>query len=164
MLKSLLPHTSLLILQEAVHEELVASHLYKHLANHCQRIGLFGAAKFFRAESKEEAKHYEKVAEYLNDRGSVAEIPALPGYPNKIVSLDLALETAYQAEEALGRKYEQWYATVASSDPTTAQFLLKFLSIQAASIGYLADVQSRLALVSDDKAAVLIIDTELGNH
>ena len=39
------------MLDEAVHSELYASNLYKHIANQLQRIGYFGATKFFLKES-----------------------------------------------------------------------------------------------------------------
>ena len=158
----LIPHTSLLVLQDAVHEELFASNLYKHLSNQCKRIGLFGAAKFFADDSAEELEHYQMLAEYLNDRGSVAEIPAIEAFTTQITSLDAALTEAYNAEVKLGGNYQQWYSAIHGSDPTTAGFLLKFLEIQSKSIGELADWKSRLALAANDPAAILMIDSELG--
>lgn len=158
----LIPHTSLLILQDAVHEELYASNLYKHLSNQCLRVGLFGSAKYFANESAEELTHYEKVAQYLNDRGSVAEIPAIEAFTKPISTLEMALNEAYNAEVTLGNKYSSWVLAIQGSDPTTMQFLLKFLKIQAESIGELADWKSRLTLAAGDPAAILLIDSELG--
>lgn len=158
----LIPHTSLLVLQDAIHEELFASQLYRHLSAHCQRIGLFGASKYFRKESKEEMKHYEKIVVYLNDRGSVAESPAIEAITEVVSSLEAALNIAHNAETKLGGLYQQWYSAIHGSDPTTAGFLLEFLNIQARSIGELADWKSRLTLAANDPAAILMIDSELG--
>lgn len=158
----LIPHTSLLVLQDAIHEELYASQLYRHLSAQCQRVGLFGASKYFRKESKEELKHYEKIVAYLNDRGSVAESPAIEAITDQITSLQAALDTAYGAEVKLGGLYQQWYGAIHGSDPTTAGFLLEFLAIQARSIGELGDWKSRLTLAANDPAAILMIDSELG--
>jgi ferritin len=38
------------MLDDAVHSELYASNLYKHIANQLQRIGYLGATKFFLKE------------------------------------------------------------------------------------------------------------------
>jgi len=158
----LIPHTSLLVLQDAVHEELFASNLYKHLANQCLRVGLFGASKFFANDSKEELEHYDKLAAYINDRGSVAEIPAIEAITEPVLTLEAALNMAYNAEVKLGGLYQQWYSAIHGSDPTTAGFLLEFLSIQSRSIGELADWKSRLTMAANDPAAILMIDSELG--
>lgn len=160
----LISHTTLLILQEAVHEELYASNLYKHLANQCQRVGLFGASKYFNKESAEELEHYGYHVQYLNDRGSVAEIPAIEAFTGSVSTLEAAIDLAYNAELELGTKYQAWYSAVHSSDPTTAQYLLKFLAIQAESIGAYADLKTRLAIAANNPAAILIIDQELGNQ
>lgn len=145
-------------LQQAIHEELYASNLYKHIANQCQRIGLFGAAKHFLNESKDETEHYQAIAEYLNDRGSVAEIPSIEAIDETVTSLQDAIEVAYQTEVDLGANYEKWYR---SADPTTQRFLLKYLEIQQESIGEYGDLLSRLKLAGDDNCAILLIDQEL---
>lgn len=164
MLKSLIDPAMEVLLEGAVFQELHASHTYKHLANQCQRIGLFGAAKFFRSESEEELKHYQKLADYINDRGSVAHLPDVPAIEAKVASLKDALAVAYEKEVSLGKLYENWYSTALTNDITTAQFLLQFVEIQRTSVGEYGDLISRLALAGDNPAAVLMIDTELGEQ
>jgi ferritin len=161
--KSLLDPSTEILLEEAISQEIHASHLYKHLANQCQRLGLLGAAKYFLAESAEELTHYQKIADYVNDRGSVAFIPDIPAVTLPIKSLNDALLAAYNAEVALGQKYEQWYGMLCSSDVTTAQFLLQYLEIQRISIGDYGDLLARIDMVGADRAAILIIDSELGD-
>jgi ferritin len=162
MLKKLINHTSELALQQAIGEELYASNLYKHLSNQCQRLGLFGAAKYFKSEGSHEIDHYQKIADYLNDRGSVAQMPSVEECDTIIKTLQDSLEIAYDLELDLGNKYAKWYSSLLSSDPFTAQFLLQFIETQRKSIGELADWLSRLELAGDDKCAILIIDKELG--
>ncbi|MGZ4968050.1 MAG: ferritin-like domain-containing protein [Methylobacter sp.] len=159
MLKKLISHPVEQALQEAIQSELYASNLYKHLANQCQRLGLFGAAKYFHNESADELTHYQRISDYLNDRGSVAEVPAIEACDESVTTLGDALNAAYDAEADLGSKYEKWYKAV---DPTTQQFLLQFLEIQRISIGEYGDLLSRLNLAGDDRCAILIIDAELG--
>ena len=158
MLKQLISNTSLNLLEEAVYNELYASNLYKHLANQCQRLGLFGSAKFFANESADELTHYQKIADFLNDRGAVATIPELPACEAKIANLSDALNAAYDAEFKLMKLYEKWYKTVFPNDPITASFLLFYLDKQASAVGEYADLLQRLALGGD----ILVFDQEMG--
>lgn len=160
--KSLLAPATEMILEEAIFQELSVSNVYKHVANQLQRIGFFGAAKYFLKESAEELNHYQKLAEYINDRGSVAHIPDIPSVVDKIATLRDALELAYSKEVSLGQFYEKWYSNLMTSDVTTAQFLLQYLEIQRTSIGEYGDLISRLDRADGDASAVLLIDQELG--
>ena len=146
-------------LQEAAQAELQASHLYKHLANQCQRIGLFGAAKYFKEESADELIHYQNIADYMNNLGSYASLPDIDSIDVTIKTLRDAVQAAYDAELELGKQYTTWYTQV---DPMTQQFLLQFLATQSNSIGKYGDLLARLDLAGDDRCAILIIDKEMG--
>ena len=161
-MKSLLAHPVKLLLQDAITTELYQASMYKHLANQCQRMGLFGAAKYFRAESAEELEHYQKHVDFINDRGSVAEVPPIEACTDVVTSLETALTVAYDAEVAFATKYSKWYVSLISTDPITAQYLLQFLEIQRSAVGTYGDWLSRVALSGGDKGALLIIDTEMG--
>lgn len=163
LIKSLLATATQTILNEAIQEELYASNLYLHLANHAQRLGLLGTAKYFKQESKDERKHYQMLADYINDRGGVAEIMSVDAIDDKAVSnLEEAIDCAYNAEIYLEKKYSKWYEKLISSDPVTANFLVKFLKIQRKSIGELGDIIATINLAGADECAILIIDKELG--
>ena len=162
MLKSLLSHATTTILEEAVYSELYASHLYKHVANQCQRVGLLGAAAFFKKESADELEHYQKWADYLNDRGGLVLLPELPAITDSVTDLGGALTLAYDTEVDLGEKYSGWYSAILSSDPTTAGYMLQFLDIQRSSVGEFGDLLTRFALARDNPAAILMMDEALG--
>jgi len=148
------------ILADAVHAELFASHLYKHVANQLQRLGYFGAQKFFLSESSDELEHYQRHVDYINDRGSVAALPALADAVERVESLRDALELAYDTELSLQENYAQWYGKV---DVITQQHLLQYLEIQRKSVGEYGDLIARLDRVEGDACGVLLIDQEMGN-
>lgn len=158
--KNLLSDKAKDILQKAVYAELYAANLYKHLANQMQRMGYFGASKFFKEESADELAHYQKIADFMNDCGSMAEMPEIEACDDKASTLKDALMIAYDAEFELRKDYMQWYSTC--GDVIVQQFLLKFLELQRKSVGEYADLLARLARVEDDSCGILIIDKELG--
>lgn len=148
------------VIQDAIHSELFASHLYKHVANRLQRIGYFGAAEFFKHESADELEHYQKHADFLNDMGAVANIPTLANVSDKVDTLLDAVSLAYETESGLMRDYADWYGTCAT-DPVVQQHLLGYLEIQRKSVGEYGDLLARIKLAGNDACGLLLIDQEL---
>lgn len=158
--RNFLKHDTQAMLNKAVHSEIFASNLYKHLSNHMQRMGFFGAQKFFAGESADELTHYQKLADYMNDRGSMASIPAIEAMNDKPEGLVDAFEIAFDTEVQLMEDYSKWYEECKCV--ITKQFLLQFLETQRKSVGEYGDLLARLALIGDDKCGLIIIDQELG--
>jgi ferritin len=149
-------------LNDAIHSELFASNLYRHVANQLQRLGYFGAQKFFLSESSDELEHYQKIVDYINDRGFVATVPQIEAMDDSVTSLRDALNIAFETEKALGDDYAEWYKQALEEDVFTAQFILQFIEIQRKSIGEIGDLLSRLDRAGNNEAAILIVDKELG--
>ena len=158
--KSLLPTNTPAILNAAIAAELYAANLYKHVANQMQRLGYFGAQKFLLAESQHELGHYQILVDYMDERGAMADMPAVPAITETCSSLRDAIEIAYETELQLERDYVGWYK--ACPCEITRQFLLQFLEIQRKAVGEMSDWIARLDRCGTDNAAVLILDKELG--
>lgn len=146
-------------LQKSIESELYAHFLYSQIANELQRLGYFGAEKFFRHESHEEFEHYMIIVNYMNDMGDCAIIPQLPAVPIGITSLPDALFKAYKTELGLLKQYHDLYKDAEEyEDCVTGQFVLQFLEIQKKSVGLYADLISRYELGGDK----YIFDKEMG--
>lgn len=148
------------MLDDAIYLEMSQSQLWKHIGNHLQRAGYFGAQKYFLKESAEELEHYQIIVDFLNDVGAVAKVPELDRYTESFDSLDKAISRAYNTEADVYRNYQSFYNK--ESDPVVKQFLLQFLEIQRKAVGAYGDLLARLEIAGGDKAAQLIIDQELG--
>jgi len=149
------------MLDDAIHSELYAANLYKHVANSLQRLGYFGAQKFFLKESESELAHYQLHVDFQNDVGTQAKVPAIEAMSEQITGLVDAIELGYETELELYNDYKKWYMA-SGVEPMVQQFLLQFLELQRKSVGEYGDLLARLALVSGDKAGLLLIDQELG--
>lgn len=158
--KSMLAPKTEQMLNAAIAAELYASHLYQHIANHLQRLGYFGAQKFFLAEAGHELEHYRTLVGYINDRGAMASMPAVPAINETCTGLRDALEMAFETELQLERDYVGWFK--ACECEITRQFLLQFLEKQRKAVGEFGDLISRLDRCGTDNAALLILDKEMG--
>jgi ferritin len=142
------------MLDDAIHAELYAANLYKHIANQVQRLGYLGA-------SEAELDHYQRHAQFQNDVGTVAKVPSIEAMTDSVKSFSDAMELAYETELELYNTYKNMYSQT-SSDPVVQQFLLQFLELQRTSVGEYGDLLARIQLVDGDKAGMLLIDQELG--
>ena len=161
MIKNLLSADMKAMLDDAIHGELYASHLYRHLSNQMRGLGWFGAQKFFDAESESEVEHYRRHVDFQNDMGTVAKMPALKAMTDTVKDLVDALQLAYETELELYNSYAEKYQK-AAKEPVIQQFLLQFLEIQRKSVGEYADLIARCHLAAGDKCGLLLIDQELG--
>lgn len=149
------------ILQKSIESEMYAANLYKHLANQMQRLGFFGAQSYYTKESADELKHYQKIADFMNDMGDVATIPSTKAIDMKIDSLERALSEQYKAEYDLLMQYEEFYDVAEAKDCVTAVFLIKFLKIQRKAVGEVGDLIARYNLCGDNESAILLFDNYL---
>lgn len=135
---------------EAANAELYASNLYQYLANQMQRLGLFGAQEYFKHESLDERTHYQKLADYENDMGCMADVPSIESISVPILSLMDALVFAYTTEKDLMYQYQEFYEKVEEAgDCITSTFLIEFMQIQRKSVGEIGDLISRLSRGGD---------------
>lgn len=148
------------MLDDAIYLEMSQSQLWKHIANHMQRAGFFGAQKYFLKESAEELEHYQMHVDFQNDVGAVAKIPELDAQTEEFNTLNKAIEVAYKTELDVYQDYKRFYDR--EDDAVVKQFLLQFLEIQRKAVGAYGDLLARLDIAGDDKCGMLIIDQELG--
>ncbi len=157
-MKSLLNPTDKTTILLAIGKELYASNLYKDIANKLQKLGYFGAQKYFLKESEDELKHYQLWVDFCNDMLDVAEVPQVQKMTAEILSLRSAFDLALKTEIELGEFYKQFRDD--TEDCYVGQRLLEFIEIQRTSIGEYGDFVARLELCGVDRAALLQFDKE----
>lgn len=163
-MKSLLKKEVKGMLDEAIKHELYAHLLYANVANYMQSVGFFGAQKYFLSESADEFTHYQKLVDYINDRGDVASIGYILKMDDAPKSLLESFEIALEAETDLEQFYVKIYEkSEEMGDCITAQFLLQFMEIQRKAVGEIKDMLSIISICGDNSAALLELDEKLGN-
>ena len=151
-------------LQKSIASELYASHLYKHIANQLQRLGFFGAQKFWLKESADELTHYQIHVDFMNDMGTVAMLPAIQPIKESITSIEDALAIAYNTELALLMQYKEFYKIAEEQDCVVDVYLHQFLEIQRKAVGEYGDLIARYTRCGKNEAAILEFDEYLGEQ
>lgn len=151
-------------LQKSIESELYASHLYKHIANQLQRLGFFGAQKFWLKESADELTHYQIHVDFMNDMGTVAMLPAIQPIKESITSIEDALAISYNIELALLMLYKEFYKIAEEQDCIVDIYLHQFIDIQRKAVGEYGDLIARYTRCGKNEAAILEFDEYLGEQ
>ena len=162
-MKNLISEDVKVWIDKSVLAELTASHSYKHLGNYSQRNGLFGAQKYFLAESVDELAHYQMWVDFVNDMGSVVDMPAISAIEFKPTTTGECIDFALTMEFDLGEHYKAFYTYIEETDPVIAQFILQFLQIQRKAVGEYGDLQTRYA-IAERTGEILLFDDYLGEQ
>jgi ferritin len=148
-------------LQKSISSELYASHLYKHIANQMQFLGFFGAQKYWLKESADELTHYQIHVDFMNDMGTVAQLPAIQPIKENISTIEDALAVAYNTELALLNQYKEFYKIAEEQDCIVDVYLHQFIEIQRKSVGEYGDLIARYTRCGKNEAAILEFDEYL---
>jgi ferritin len=151
MVKSLLSANMKKGLQDALQVELYQSNLWKHLANHLQKLGFFGSQKYFLTESAEELTHYQIIVDFMNDMGDVADVPAIEAIKDKIETIGDALEIGYETELDVLNQYKDLYKMAEEEDCAVAVFLQQFITIQVKAVGQYGDFLAKYKVAEATK-------------
>jgi ferritin len=158
-MESLLNDKEKRLLNVLAKEERTASATYEYFANCMMSHGLFGAKKFFLAESRSELDHYQKIASFMNDLGCEVDMPTVESVDMELEGLGEILEASYEMEKALLELYEDSYSE-SGVTPKFKSFVQDMIDGQVKSVGEYGDLIMRFSLVGDN---VLLFDQELGN-
>ena len=162
MKKPLLPKQIEKKITEAIGLEWQAAATYKYMSNVLKDMGYFGAAGFFQSEGDEELKHYQVWADFVNDMGGCADIPALPKPEANDKSLKDNFVLYYNRELSLLEFYSEWY--MECENAAVHDILRDFVRIQRESVGEAGDFLATLDRCGSNESALLLFDHQLKSN
>lgn len=162
MKKELLSKQLKTMLDDLAELELYNSHLYRYVANWCQKMGYFGAQKHFLKESEEEVEHYQKVVDFINDAGMLVTLKSIDPPADTFETLYDALVAAYNQEVYTEKEYSRLATKSANEDHVVYDFAIHILQHQRKAVGEYGDLIARYERVKDNSSGILTIDKELG--
>ncbi len=152
-------------LNEQITQELHASQYYLAMSAYFERTGYPGFAHWMRMQADEERAHALRIFDFVNDRegrvvlGQVDAPPSEFGSPLEVFRAALAHERKVTA--LIGELYR---LAVEETDYPTQVMLQWFINEQVQEEKVTSDIVDRLRLAGDDRSALLLLETELGQR
>lgn len=152
-------------LNRHISAELSNSHEYLAASAFLAHRGLEGMAKWLRAQSEEERGHAMRFHDHVLERGGrvrLGDIRAPPErYDGPLQLFQSALKSEQETTARISGLYED---ALANKDYALHIFLQWFIQEQVKEEAQIQAIVDRLNLIGDDKAALVMLDADLGQR
>lgn len=156
-------------LQEAINRqinlEFSSAYTYLSMAAHFESVDLLGFAKWMRHQSKEEQEHAMRFYKYVHERnGRVALLP-IEQPPVEFTTPTEIFRTALAHEQKVTKAIHDLYDLAKQENDYPTQVMLQwFIDEQVEEESNVERVIAQLAMVGEDRAALFLLDRELGGR
>lgn len=152
-------------LNEQINNELFAAYQYLAMAEYFAAMNLDGFAHWMRFQREEEIGHAMKIFDFVIDRDARVKLSAIAAPSSKFASPLDVLKKALDHERAVTEKINEVYtAAKKENDYPTEALMQWFVLEQVEEEASAQKVVERLEMAGDDKAALLMIDREMGQR
>lgn len=161
MIPNKLPQTIVTPLLDRLRDEFNAAFFYKAAENWCRNIGYEKAANYFLKEYQDELLHAQGIQDYLVQWNIIPQLPSIPKPTVEFNNLVDIIDQAYVLEYTLYGDYNLTSKKAFESDPSVFDFLIKYRTIQTASVAEYSDLKNSLALINpSDKFQLFMWEKE----
>lgn len=151
--------------EQQVTNEFHAAHTYLSMAGWFEAENLPGFASWMRHQSEEENVHAMKLFDFLVDRGIAPKLGTIDAPPHDFDGAVGVFEAALHHEQKVTSQINALYELALEHKDYTAQVLLQwFISEQLEEEKSTGGIVERLKMVEGSRAALLILDSELGTR
>lgn len=148
-----------------IRNEYYSSYLYLSMSAYCESRNFPGCASWLRRQSEEELVHAMKLFDYMADRGARVVLESIDQPPSEFGALLEVFEEVLEHErEVTGMINSLYDLAVSQNDHATAVALHWFIEEQVEEEKSAEEVVEKLKLASDNGAALMILDAELGSR
>lgn len=148
-----------------IRNEYYSSYLYLSMSAYCESRNFPGCASWLRRQSEEELVHAMKLFDYMVDRGARVVLESIDQPPSEFGALLEVFEEVLEHErEVTGMINSLYDLAVSQNDHATAVALHWFIEEQVEEEKSAEEVVEKLKLASDNGAALMILDAELGSR
>jgi ferritin len=152
-------------LNEQVGKEIFSAYLYLSMATYFDAMDLPGFAKWMKVQAKEELGHAMKIYDFLYERGSKVELPALEKPKSSWKSPLEAFEAAYEHEKSITKSINNILEIARKEkDYATEQFLAWFIKEQVEEEAQTDLIVRKLKKLQDSPTGLYMLDRELGSR
>lgn len=149
-------------LNNQVKIEYESSQFYLAMASWAECNGYNGTASFLYTHSDEEREHMLKLVKFINERGGVAKIPALPEPPAEFDSLTKIFENLLDHEIMVTKSINEVVdVCLKEKDYTTHNFMQWYVSEQIEEESLARTIMDKLNLIGNDKGGLYLFDRDI---
>lgn len=153
------------MLNKQISNERFNEAFYWSCATYFDELNLENIATYFKLHAKEERSHAEKFYEFLDENGARVIIDAVPAPERSFKSFSHPFELAVLAEEKTSLNIRNLCIQAdKDNDHRALNFLRKFEEEQQEEEDLWSYNLSRANLADGDKAATLILDSEMAQR
>ncbi len=150
---------------EHICAEFYAAYSYLQLAAYCESEHLPGFAQWFRIQSEEEWAHAMRFYDHAVDRGNELILLPIAAPPSQFESPVEVFQEALTQERRVSERIQVLFALAHKvGDYPSFSLLQWFIDEQVEEENTLELIVAQLRRIGDNGAALLMLDTELGNR
>jgi ferritin len=152
------------VLNEQIIKESSSSQLYLSMASWSENQGYNGTSQFLYKHSDEERVHMLKLVKFINERGGVAQIPAIEKPPINFDSMLKIFESLLSHEikvtESINNVVD---VCLSEKDYTTHNFIQWYVSEQLEEEALARNILDKLRMIGNDKGGLYLFDRDMEN-
>lgn len=152
-------------LNEQITQELYASQYYLSMSAHFETTGFPGFARWMRIQADEERTHALRIFDFVNDRDGRVTLANVNAPPSSFASPLEVFEAALAHERKVSAMIGELYRLAMEETDYPTQVMLQwFVNEQVDEEKVASDIVDRLRLAGENKSALLLLETELGQR
>ena len=151
-------------LNEQVKLEAQSSHTYLAMAVWAETQGYDGTAAFLYAHAEEERLHMLKLMRFINERGGIAEVPALAEPGDAFSGLEGVFQSILEHETRVTASINDVVdLCLTTKDYTTHHFMQWYVAEQIEEEALARRILDKLRLAGGDRGSLYLFDRDLSN-
>ena len=153
------------LLHDQITLEHESAYAYLIMSAYFEEEGFQGFAKWARKQSEEETEHMMKIYHYIYDRQADITFSNIQAIPKNWTSVQHAFEDSLKQEQKVTASIHQILIKAKDTDDfATQDFLQWFVSEQVEEEATIHDILHKFSLVGENKAALIMLDKDLGER
>lgn len=150
-------------LNQQINAEFYSSNLYLQMSSWCAFKGFEGSASFLRVHATEEMEHMQRLFDYVNDCGSVAELGVIAAPPIRFESLSNVFELTYEHEVSITKSINSLvHVALEHQDYSTFNFLQWYVSEQHEEEKLIKGILDKISIIGVEGRGMYHIDQVVG--
>ena len=152
-------------LNEQINLEFYSSNLYLQMSAWCESKGFEGCATFMRAHAAEEMGHMQRLFDYVNETGALAQLGTIEAPPIDFANLQDVFEKTLEHEIVVTKSINGLADTAfQEKDYSTFNFLQWYVAEQHEEEKLFRGILDKFEILGTDGKSLYMIDREIGKE